>query len=427
MHIAFTGGGTGGHIYPCLAIAELINYENKFTDSTLKAMYYIGNTGKLEEDLVQRFDYIQFLGIEAPKMPRKNSTWAELIKWLGIFHKAYRRSVKYIKQNKIDVVMGTGGYVAAPVFCACLATNTKFLIHNLDSNFGLVNKIFRRFASKVTLGFPMKLALNKKYKYTGNPVSHSFVRVYDELDPRNLFKKNKPKEKMFMGELERSNFAENLQKKADRLKLIDEHCLRVIISGGSKGSQFINDCVGYLLKHFTELNDRIEVFGKRIKITHITGNNLYKEHVDYYLDGDAKKYKNYKVMPYSHDMADLCKDADVAICRAGAMTCSEMVMVQCIPIFFPLPWAANNHQMRNAVALSNYDCAFVIKQDQENTQKRYLDLFDLIILLAKDTDLLVAMKKKLRRFAKPLASKEILGLLKFMSDSEAAAEETAND
>ena len=98
MHIAFTGGGTGGHIYPCLAIAELINYENKHTDCPLKATYYIGNRGKLEEDLVARRDYIQFLGLDAPKLPSRKAKLSEKLKWLGTFHRAYKESINYIKQ-----------------------------------------------------------------------------------------------------------------------------------------------------------------------------------------------------------------------------------------------------------------------------------------------------------------------------------------
>ncbi len=411
MHIAFTGGGTGGHIYPCLAIAELINYENKYTECPLKAMYYIGNQGKLEEDLVTRRDYIQFLPIDAPKLPPKKGKLAEKLKWLGTFHKAYKESINYIKQNKINVVMGTGGYVSAPVFCACIATNTPFLIHNLDSCFGLVNKLFRRFAKRVTLGFPMKLALTKKYKYTGNPVSHDFVKIYHELDPSEVLKSKSQKDKFFMGGLEKNEFATAITKRKKQ-KLVDQNNIKVLVSGGSQGSRFINDCVGYILNGFAELNDRIEVLGKKISITHVTGSNLFKEHVDYYLEGDAGKYRNYKVIPYSHDMAELCKEADIAICRAGAMTCAEMAMAQCLPIFFPLPWAANNHQMKNALALCNYECAYLIQQDQENTQKRYLDLFDLIIQLSKEQDTLIEKKRKLRRFAKPLATKEILDMIK---------------
>ena len=214
-----------------------------------------------------------------------------------------------------------------------------------------------------------------------------------------------------MGELEKKEFSTTLAKSKQK-KLQDEHKIKVVVTGGSQGSRFINDCIGYVIKGFAELNERIEVFGKKISITHVTGTNLYKEHVDYYLEGDPKKYKNYNVLPYSHDMADLCRDADIAICRAGAMTCAEMAMSQCIPIFFPLPWAANNHQMKNAQALSAFECAYVIQQDQENTQKRYIDLFDLIVNLSKDHESLFEMKKKLRRFSKPLATREILNIIK---------------
>lgn len=357
-------------------------------------MYYIGKQGKLEEDLVAKRDYIKFLAIDAPKLPPRKAKLTDKLKWIGVFHKAYKDSIKYIKQNKIDVVMGTGGYVAAPVFCACIVTNTPFLIHNLDSCFGLVNQLFRCFAKRVTLGFPMDFTLTKKYKYTGNPVTKDFIKIYNESDSSEI-SKNKIE------------------------KLVDQQNIKVLISGGSQGSRFINDSVAYIINRLTELNNSFELAGKKISITHVTGNNLFKEHLELYLEGDAKKYKNYKVLPYSHDMAELCRDADIAICRAGAMTCAEMSMAQCIPIFFPLPWAANNHQMKNALNLNNHECAYLIQQDQENTQKSYTDLYNLLSELFKEEDILLEKKKKLKRFAKPLASKEILDFIKEIISPEA--------
>jgi len=413
MRVAFTGGGTGGHIYPCLAVAELFEYENRHTDGQKSSIYYIGNAAKLEEELCSRKNYIQFLPINAPKLPSKSSSLKEKLTWFAEFHKAYKLSVDYIKKNKTDLVIAAGGYVAAPVFLACVSTKTKFLIHNLDSNFGLVNKLFRKFADIITLGFPMKLALSDKHHYTGNPVSHDFVRIYEALNPsdENLEADDSINLKMFLSEGEKESFSEKL-KREKKKKLVDENHLKVLVSGGSQGSQFINDSVGALIKSFEDFNERLSLYGKRISIIHVTGPKLFKEHIDYHLDGNPHKYPNYKVLSYTHEMADICKEVDIAICRAGAMTCAEMAVTQTVPIFIPLPWAANDHQTKNAEALVNYGCGFMIRQDQTNNQKRQAEIFDLILELAKNSELLIEMKKKLRRFAKPESTKEIFTLLK---------------
>lgn len=387
MRVAFTGGGTGGHIYPCLAVAELFEDESNQSGAERNALYYIGGEGKLEQELCLRKEYIQFLPINAPKLPSRNNSFKENLEWFGIFFKAYKCSVNYLRENKIDVVMGTGGYVAAPVFLACVTTKTKFLIHNLDSNFGLVNNLFKIFASRVSLGFPININFNDKYRYTGNPVSQDFINIY--RDDEN-----------------------------------DENHLRVLVTGGSQGSQFVNDSIGALLKDFEDFNHRLALEGKRISIIHITGSKLFDEHVSKYLNGDPNKYSNYKVLSYTHEMANISKTVDVAICRAGAMTCAEMAVSLIVPILIPLPWAAHDHQTKNAEALVKADCGFMIRQDAlsdedtvQSTENGAVDgyqqreIADLIFNLAKNPEKISGMKKNLQLFAKPESSREIFTLL----------------
>jgi UDP-N-acetylglucosamine--N-acetylmuramyl-(pentapeptide) pyrophosphoryl-undecaprenol N-acetylglucosamine transferase len=387
VRVAFTGGGTGGHIYPCLAVAELFEDESNQSGAERNALYYIGGEGKLEQELCLRKEYIQFLPINAPKLPSRNNSFKENLEWFGIFFKAYKCSVNYLRENKIDVVMGTGGYVAAPVFLACVTTKTKFLIHNLDSNFGLVNNLFKIFASRVSLGFPININFNDKYRYTGNPVSQDFINIY--RDDEN-----------------------------------DENHLRVLVTGGSQGSQFVNDSIGALLKDFEDFNHRLALEGKRISIIHITGSKLFDEHVSKYLNGDPNKYSNYKVLSYTHEMANISKTVDVAICRAGAMTCAEMAVSLIVPILIPLPWAAHDHQTKNAEALVKADCGFMIRQDAlsdedtvQSTENGAVDgyqqreIADLIFNLAKNPEKISGMKKNLQLFAKPESSREIFTLL----------------
>ncbi len=391
MRVAFTGGGTGGHIYPCLAVAELFEDESNRAGAEKNFLYYIGGEGKLEQELCLRKEYIQFLPINAPKLPSRNNSFKENLEWFGIFFKAYKCSVNYLRENKIDVVMGTGGYVAAPVFLACVITKTKFLIHNLDSNFGLVNKLFKIFASRVSLGFPINVNFNDKYRYTGNPVSQDFINIYREAADGAA---------------------------ASR----DENHLRVLVTGGSQGSQFVNDSIGILLKDFEDFNQRLALEGKRISIIHITGSKLFDEHVSKYLNADPNKYSNYKVLSYTHEMANISKTVDIAICRAGAMTCAEMAVSLIVPILIPLPWAAHDHQTKNAEALVKAGCGFMIRQDAfsggenaENGIVRYSpqkEIADLLFDLAKNPEKISAMKKNLYRFARPESSRDIFALIK---------------
>jgi UDP-N-acetylglucosamine--N-acetylmuramyl-(pentapeptide) pyrophosphoryl-undecaprenol N-acetylglucosamine transferase len=302
--------------------------------------------------------------------------------------------VNYLKEKKIDVVMGTGGYVAAPVFLACVTTRTKFLIHNLDSNFGLVNNLFKIFASRVSLGFPINISFNDKYRYTGNPVSQEFINIYREAAD-GAAAKREPR---------------------------DENHLRVLVTGGSQGSQFVNDSIGILLKDFEDFNKRLAIEGKEISITHITGSKLFDEHVSKYLNGDPNKYSNYKVLSYTHEMANISRTVDVAICRSGAMTCAEMAVSLIVPILIPLPWAAHDHQTKNAEALVKADCGFMIRQDTfsggENAENRIVryspqkEIADLLFDLAKNPEKISAMKRNLYRFARPESSRDIYALIK---------------
>jgi UDP-N-acetylglucosamine--N-acetylmuramyl-(pentapeptide) pyrophosphoryl-undecaprenol N-acetylglucosamine transferase len=398
VRVAFTGGGTGGHIYPCLAVAELFEYESNQSGAERNALYYIGGEGKLEQELCLRKDYIQFLPINAPKLPSRKNSFKENLEWFSVFFKAYKCSVNYLRENKIDVVMGTGGYVAAPVFLACVTTGTKFLIHNLDSNFGLVNNLFKTFANRVSLGFPININFNDKYRYTGNPVSQDFINIYRDDENAEIEVWRQPR---------------------------DENHLRVLVTGGSQGSQFVNDSIGALLKDFEDFNHRLALEGKRISIIHITGSKLFDEHVSKYLNGDPNKYSNYKVLSYTHEMANISKTVDIAICRAGAMTCAEMAVSLIVPILIPLPWAAHDHQTKNAEALVKADCGFMIRQDAlpdegaeqsiesgavDRSQQR--EIADLIFDLAKNPEKISEMKKKLHLCAKPESSREIFTLLR---------------
>ena len=121
-------------------------------------------------------------------------------------------------------------------------------------------------------------------------------------------------------------------------------------------------------------------------------------------------------------MANISKTVDIAICRSGAMTCAEMAVSLIVPILIPLPWAAHDHQTKNAEALVKADCGFMIRQDTfsggenaENGIVRYSpqkEIADLLFDLAKNPEKISAMKKNLYRFARPESSRDIFALIK---------------
>ena len=376
--IALTGGGTGGHIYPCLALAEAILEQKPSTK-----LFYLGHEAKLEAELLNKDElkdaegkayssYIKFLGLVAYPLPRSKNP-LDYLSFAFRFWSSVGEASKYLKENKIDAVFGTGGYVAAPVFAAAMLNKIPYIIHNLDAHMGLANMAFVKNAAALTLGFADLEYLKTKVKsgkvvVTGNPVSFKFLQNLDE---------------------ERENSKKGINKK-----------LNLLITGGSQGAESINEAIGNLLPRLSE--------NKKINIIHVTGSKLYQEYIEKFLDGDSARFTNYKVVPYTHQMPQLCSSADIAICRSGAMTIAEMAASGVVPIFVPLPWAAHDHQTLNAKSLVDGQAAIMIRQDETNFEER---LYASIEKLVEDRELLEFMQNKLVEFAKLDAARELAKLV----------------
>ncbi len=368
--IVLTGGGTGGHIYPCLAVAE----ELKAKDTQL---YYIGHARKLEAELLTKNElkdadevsystYIKFLSIETDPVVNKLNP-LKLVSWLWKFYQAFKLSKKYLHENSIDIVFGTGGYVAAPVFAAAIVLKVPYIIHNLDAHIGLANLVFINDAEALTTAFPNLPAKpkNDRVIVTGNPISKKFIL-----------------------ELE----------KARTINLQDDK-LHLLITGGSQGAESINNAIGNLLPRLNKLN---------IDMVHVTGTKTYQNFIDKYLDGNPNKYGNYKIYDYVHNMPQLCAWADLTVCRSGAMTIAEMSASGVVPIFVPLPWAAHDHQTLNAKALVDAGAAMSLNQNDENFEE---ELFHTIKTFVNDGSLLTEFSLALQEFGKNDAAKVISELI----------------
>jgi UDP-N-acetylglucosamine--N-acetylmuramyl-(pentapeptide) pyrophosphoryl-undecaprenol N-acetylglucosamine transferase len=332
--IALTGGGTGGHIYPCLSVAEELFYrEDKGFE-----LYYFGHPEKLEAKLLSSkelkdsranpySDYISFIGIEAEPLIRSWNPLA-IFAWIRRFYSYKSRAVKLLQDKQIDLVFGTGGYVAGPVFAACKALKIPYIIHNLDAHMGLANMFFVGDAYALTLGIS-ELGIKPKTErvfVTGNPISKKFFEAQEE----------------------------NSKPTNNKLKLL--------VTGGSQGAESINNAIGNLLPELDGLN---------LELVIVTGTKTYQDFCTRY---EVEKYSFVTVKDYVHNMPELCHWADLAICRAGAMTIAEMVASDTVCIFVPLPWAAHDHQNKNAAALVASSAAMSLDQNASGfeTQLFYL-------------------------------------------------------
>lgn len=368
--IALSGGGTGGHIYPCLAVAELIKEQNPGTK-----LFYIGNDNKLEAELLSKTDlkdsqnqpfssYIKFLAIRSYPLVNKVNPLSFFL-WLYRFYCAKEQAVKHLRENKIQIVFGTGGYVAAPVFAAAIKLKIPYIMHNLDAHIGLANKMFIADAQVLTSAFDLKVKpRNGNFVITGNPIAKKFL----------------------------INLNEN--------KSNDGTSFNLLITGGSQGAEAVNNAIGEILPELVKIPG--------INIVHVTGTKPYADYVSKYLNDNPTLYSNYKVLAYTHEMPQLCSWATVSVCRSGAMTIAEICASKVVPVFVPLPWAAHDHQNLNAKALVDGNAAISLNQNDKDFKTQLLNT---IQELTTNRNKLNAMKEKLASFAKPQATKELAEII----------------
>jgi UDP-N-acetylglucosamine--N-acetylmuramyl-(pentapeptide) pyrophosphoryl-undecaprenol N-acetylglucosamine transferase len=362
LRLGLTGGGTGGHIYPCLALAEHLKLQNPSI-----SMFYLGNPHKLEANLLKSpnlrdsqsrpyMDYVQFLEVNSEPLVKNP---LRLLSWYKSFQIYTNEAISALKANKIDFVFGTGGYAAGPVFAACQKLKIPYIIHNLDAHMGLANRFFVQDAYALTLGV-CDLGIKPKSSrvfVTGNPIANKFLQTLDLTN----------KEKNFL-----------------------------LVTGGSQGAKDLNDAIGTILPELLKLN---------LRIVHVTGAKLFDDHVAKFLNGNLDKYPNYQVLAYTHEMPELCSRAAFSVCRAGAMTISEMAAASVVPIFVPLPWAAHDHQNKNAASLVASGAALSVDQNS----KAYTE--DLLLAIKEVFNNLDAYRLNLKNFASNNAAEKIASLI----------------
>ena len=309
MKIAIVSGGTGGHIYPGLAIAE----EIKKRDQEVSILF-LGSEEGLEKELILREGYRIKL-IKSRALLRKLSykaISAPFISAIGVF-----QSLWVLKSFSPKVLISTGGYASLPLIIAARLLGIPIIFQEQNVLPGAVNRFCYRLAKKIFLSFEESL----KYipgEVVGNPVRRGIIEA-------------------------------NREEARKRLGLLPGEKV-VLVMGGSQGSKKLNETVLSSLPQIPS----------NIKVLHIIGNRDFGW-VNRYLEG--REIKNYQAFPYLHNMADALAAADLVVSRAGATAISEF-LVRALPmILIPFPYAAEDHQRLNAKAIAEKGGAIVIEEE----------------------------------------------------------------
>jgi UDP-N-acetylglucosamine--N-acetylmuramyl-(pentapeptide) pyrophosphoryl-undecaprenol N-acetylglucosamine transferase len=359
MKIVISGGGTGGHIYPALALIREIQKETKDAE-----FLYIGTTNGLESKLVPR-ENIPFKSIHITGFKRKLSF--ENVKTVYRFLKGVSDSKKILKDFKADVVIGTGGYVCGPVVYAAAKLKIPTIIHEQNSVPGLTNKFLSRYVNKIAI---------------------CFEEAKDYFPPNKVVFTGNPRATEVMGQ-------DGIR---GRLSVgLNTTMPSVLIFGGSRGARPINEAV------VKSLSD----FGKKpYQVLYITGDVHYeavKKEVE--LVGSPE---NVIIKPFIHNMPEVLAGIDLVVSRAGATTLAELTSLGIPSILVPSPYVTNNHQEKNARSLSDHGAAELLLEKDLNSNS-LIKQIDSILL---DKDKLISMKTKAKKMGVPDSAKRLFNVIK---------------
>ena len=321
MRVIISAGGTGGHIYPALAIINKIKEEEPDSE-----ILYIGTTDRMEKDLIPSLGY-KYEALEVKGLKRKLTL--DNIKTATCFISAIKRAKEIIKDFDPDIVIGCGGYVTAPVIYAAKKLGKRTFIHEQNSVVGLANKFLSRYTDKVGVSFESTIKDFPKGKaiLTGNPCSEKALSI-----------KATTKDKLG----------------------VDKDKKLVLIVMGSLGSRSVNDRIFSFVDKFRNKNYSVII---------VTGNSYY-ERVK-----ERRVPDNVKVVPFIYEMPSVMKITDLMVTRAGASTMSEITALGVPAIFIPSPYVANNHQYKNAKDLVDQNAGIML-EEKDMTDRSLIELID---------------------------------------------------
>jgi len=359
MKILMVGGGTGGHVYPAIAIAEAV--QDKILDSQI---LFVGSEGGIEEKLVPEARF-SLVTIKARGMLRKISYKAITSPFYAIA--GFFESMKIIKNFQPNIIVATGGFVSLPVVLAGSLLRVPVILHEGNVIPGLAIKICKWFASCVTISFEeqRKYFRFKKVYCIGGPVRKEIIKTVKGIAIQKIGIRQDQK--------------------------------IVLVLGGSQGARSINKVIIDALPDLSKLN---------IQLIHVCGE---RDH-GWVKDSVKENYQFYHLMPYMYNIWDGLAASDLVVSRSGATAVSEIIARGLPSILIPFPYSAEGHQDHNANMLKAAGASVVIK-DADLNKRSLLGEIDRIF---KDKELYAKMCAASASLGKPNAAYDFVDIITSM-------------
>lgn len=307
MNYVIAGGGTGGHIYPAVAIAERLLTNGSVT--------MLARSGSMEERVFLSHGLKVATVSSAPFLYSPRSVW-RLVRATA---SGVRAALRIMSANQIDAFVGTGGYVSVPGILAALMTRVPVYLLEQNTVMGRANKLFAHAAKRVFLGFPIETLSGARYMLTGNPLRR---QLYAALVACRM----------------------NCSQRTGLLFL-----------GGSGGALFVNNL---FLRTIRELDDR----GRSLDVTVVTGTEDYAR-IRNEVDRLALRHIVPSVIAYEDHMENIYCHTRVAVTRGGALALTELAVGRIYGVIIPYPFAVGHHQSTNAAYLERQNLGVCIEQD----------------------------------------------------------------
>lgn len=353
-----SGGGTGGHIFPALSIADELKGRYPTCD-----ILFVGADGKMEMEKVPSSGY-RIAGLPVAGLYR-----GEILRNLMFLPKLIKsllKAKKVLKEFRPDVVVGVGGYASAPVLFVAMWLGISTVIQEQNSLAGITNKLLGRRADKISVAYDRmeRFFPADKIVLTGNPVRRGIQMIYSGSN------------------------------EAYKYFGINNAAPIILVIGGSLGARTINQS---LLAGFEKI--RIS----NVQVIWQTGSYYYKE-IRTRIGADP--VPNIRLLEFISRMDLAYSIADVVISRAGAITISELCLVGKPVILVPSPNVAEDHQTRNAMSLVEKEAAILVKDSEA-----VANLVNKALELVKDKEYCELLAKNIRKLAKPNAAKDIVEVI----------------
>jgi UDP-N-acetylglucosamine--N-acetylmuramyl-(pentapeptide) pyrophosphoryl-undecaprenol N-acetylglucosamine transferase len=353
--IIISGGGTGGHIFPAIAIANAV--KDILSDVEI---LFVGANGRMEMKRVPEAGF-QIEGLDIYGLQRKFNVKniIENLKLPFRLYRSMRQAKKIIKKFCPDVVVGVGGYASGPTLNIAASMKIPTLIQEQNYYPGITNKLLAKKVNIICTSYDNLDRFFPAHKIikTGNPIRKDILNPIDKREAYNYFQ-------------------------------LDENRKTVAVVGGSLGSRTINESISGFVKKLSD---------KKIQLIWQTGEYYYQKFSQEY-----KSLEGIQIMPFIQRMDYLYSVADVVVSRAGALALSELCVVGKPCILIPSPNVSEDHQTKNAKGLSDADAAILIPDNKANNE-----LKNAVLELINDDFRCMSMQKNLKKMAQLDAAKQI--------------------